>query len=162
MTTDLQRLLDNAVAFHEAGARCYREGALKDSLTRTDLFLGAPSVVCYAFAIELYLKLLALITNGTYDKRQHKLDLLFAQLDPPLWAMIERHYSGGWPLRDLDVGSELHDASKAFVEWRYIHEHDSRAISPKTLAAIGSALHKTVKDVAPNLVSVFEAEQTKA
>lgn len=158
MIADPQRLLDNAVAFHEAGTRCYREEPAKISADGTDVFLGAPSVVCYAFAIELYLKLLSLLTKDSYDKREHRLDLLFAQLDAPLQAQIERHYSGGQPLADLDVRSELHDASKAFVDWRYVHEHEHLEISPETLATIGIALHKTVRDVAPNLVSTFETD----
>lgn len=69
MIADPQRLLDNAVAFHEAGTRCYREEPAKISADGTDVFLGAPSVVCYAFAIELYLKLLSLLTKDSYDKR---------------------------------------------------------------------------------------------
>lgn len=104
MIADPQRLLDNAVAFHEAGTRCYREEPAKISADGTDVFLGAPSVVCYAFAIELYLKLLSLLTKDSYDKREHRLDLLFAQLDAPLQAQIERHYSGGQPLADLTSG----------------------------------------------------------
>src|SRR4051794_34712750 len=69
--TDPRRLFNNAVVFHEAGARCYREAPSEISLSKAGALLGAPSVVCYAFSIELYLKLLGLLTNKTYDKREH-------------------------------------------------------------------------------------------
>ncbi len=77
-------LLNNAVAFHEAGTRCYQGAPCEISSLGGDVFLGAPSVVCYAFAIELYLKLAALLTSGAYDRREHRLDILERLTKPGL------------------------------------------------------------------------------
>jgi hypothetical protein len=51
----------------------------------------------------------------------------------------------------------LEDARKAFEDWRYLHEKVFLLASHEELTAIAVALHKTVRDRWPELVSVFEA-----
>ena len=148
-----QRLLNNAVAFHEAGGRCYAKRRLEIAPERST-FLGSPSVVCYAFAIELYLKLLRLLTAGTYDRFEHRLDKLYEQLAPAVQEKIDEAYGH---TGILSIKSELEDASKAFLHWRYAHEHEELAASPETLAKIGATLHRIAREIDPNLVSIFES-----
>jgi hypothetical protein len=52
-----KRLLNNAVAFREAGFRAKQTASLDINKGSTN-WLGAPSVVNYSFAVEGYLKLL--------------------------------------------------------------------------------------------------------
>jgi hypothetical protein len=147
-----QRLLDNAVAFHEAGGRCHAKHPLEIAPEKST-FLRSPSVVCYAFAIELYLKLLRLITAGTYDGFEHKLDKLYGQLAPEIQEKIDESY--GYT-GILSIKSELDDAASAFLRWRYAHEYEELAASPETLARIGATLHRVACEIRPELISAFE------
>lgn len=149
-----QRLLDNAVAFHEAGGRCDADALGIILPHKAGVSLGAPTIACYAFAIELYLKLLRLLTEGTYDGYEHKLDVLYSQLSSELRGRIDEVY-GYTDI--LSMESELRDASRAFVRWRYAHEYEELAASPETLSRIGTTLHRMVREIRPDLVSVFEA-----
>jgi hypothetical protein len=82
-----QRLLDNALAFYEAGRRCA-------TLSKTsfppykEAELHAPAVVCQAFAIEQFLKLLLLLETGGYPG-EHALDTLFDGLPPRVQEQID-------------------------------------------------------------------------
>jgi hypothetical protein len=60
-----QRLLNNALAFYEAGRRC---ATLSNASfpPHKEAALYAPAVVCQAFAIEQFLKLLLLLETGGY------------------------------------------------------------------------------------------------
>lgn len=156
-----QGLINNAVAFHEAGSRCYREAPLFLAPAEQKTFLGAPSVVCYAFSIELYLKLASLLVMGTYNDREHRLDVLYNLLPENIRVKIQEHYGLILPPMGQTVAEELEDASRAFVQWRYVHEGGSLVASPHLLAYIGTAIHRTVRDLAPNLVSGFETLQSK-
>lgn len=68
----------------------------------------------------------------------------------------EHYFHAGTPVGTA-IASELEDASKAFVHWRYIHENGFLSAKPLILKRIGTALHKTTRELAPDLVSVFEA-----
>jgi hypothetical protein len=86
-----QRLLNNALAFYEAGRRCA-------TLSKTsfpphkEAHLGAPTVVCLAFAIEQFLKLLLLLETGGYPSREHALDTLFDQLPSRVQQRIDANF----------------------------------------------------------------------
>jgi HEPN domain-containing protein len=146
-----QRLLDNAVAFYEAGMRCNAPGKASIPPYKEGVVLGAPTVVCHAFAIEQFLKLLLLLEKGEYD-RGHELDDLFDSLSPGVKERIEGNFNSSSGVRYY-----LKQARDAFVEWRYPHEHEFLLASHEELAQIGFALHKTVRELRPNLISVFEA-----
>lgn len=53
--------------------------------------------------------------------------------------------------------SELRDAARAFVRWRYAHEYEELVASPETLSRIGTTLPRMVREMRPDLVSDFEA-----
>ena len=144
-----QRLLDNALAFYEAGRRCGTPAKASIPPFKEGVELGAPTVACLAFSIELFLKLLLLLETGTYD-REHELDEIFEKLPSGVKEQIERNCRS-------DVQYYLKQAQKAFVQWRYQHEYEFLIASPENLAEISVALRATVKERHPNLVSVFEA-----
>jgi hypothetical protein len=80
--------------------------------------------------------------------------VLYGQLAPEIRARIDEHY-GYTDI--LSMESELRDASKAFIRWRYAHEHELLAASAETLERIGRTLHAIVREISPHLISVFEA-----
>ena len=144
-----QRLLDNALAFYEAGRRCNTPAKASIPPYKDDVELGAPTVACFAFAIELFLKLLLLLETGKYDQ-EHELDEIFEKLSSGVKEQIESNCRS-------DVRYYLKQARNAFVQWRYQHEYEFLIASPEDLAEIGVALRATVRELRPDLVSVFEA-----
>jgi hypothetical protein len=144
-----QRLLDNALAFYEAGRRCA-------TLSKTsfppykEAELHAPAVVCQAFAIEQFLKLLLLLETGEYPG-EHALDTLFDGLPPRVQEQIDAKCP--W---EGAAKVYLADARNAFVEWRYPHEKPFLVASDESLAMLGMVLRDIIKELHPDLISVFE------
>jgi hypothetical protein len=145
-----QRLLDNALAFYEAGRRCA-------TLSKTsfppykEADLGSPAVVCQAFAIEQFLKLLLLLETGEYPDREHALDTLFDGLPSRVQEQIDAKCPWEGAAREYLV-----DARHSFVEWRYPHEKPFLVASDESLAMLGMVLRDTVKELRPDLISKFE------
>lgn len=71
-----QGLLNQAVGFFNAASRCFANVAISPLIHNSPM---TPGVVCAAFSVELYLKLLNLLASGN-PQRGHKLDELFASL----------------------------------------------------------------------------------
>src|SRR5215207_640085 len=71
-----QRMLNAAAAFYIAAERC--SGTVRTATT--PYAIVAPPIVCYAFSIELYLKLLILITTRKKAGHEHKLIDLYDKL----------------------------------------------------------------------------------
>ena len=107
------RARDQARAFFLAAQRCNEFRPLPPG----DLqFLQVPTLVCYAFSVEVGLKALALFEGGE-AARGHDLKDLFGALSPGRQERIVRNT--GHPTffdSDLDVVRD------AFDVWRYIHE----------------------------------------
>jgi hypothetical protein len=145
-----QRLLDNALAFYEAGRRCA-------TLSKTsfppykEAELHAPAVVCQAFAIEQFLKLLLRLETGEYPDRDHALDVLFDGLP----SRVQEQIDAKCPWEGA-AKVYLTDARKAFVEWRYPHEKQFLIASDESLAMLGMAIRQVIKELHPDLISVFE------
>ena len=87
-----QRLLDNALAFYEAGRHCSALGKASIPPFKEGVELHAPTVACHAFAIEQFLKLLLLLETGQYPDWEHKLDRLFELLSPGVKERIEGNF----------------------------------------------------------------------
>jgi hypothetical protein len=145
-----QRMLNAAVAFYQAGVRC--EQPVWISPTKV-YHLSGPSVACLAFSIELYLKLVILLTQQR-KARGHKLLELFDELDLPTREIIVgSHMLAGDP--DF-VRESFETVSSDFELWRYAHEHEFIMTSPTTLNDLAKALHKAVQRIKPDLISVFD------
>ncbi len=163
-TGDTQKLLNNAVAFWEAADRCYHTAYSKVGSSGRRVQVSGPAVVCYAFSIELFLKLLGQLANDTYLGNEHRLDELHRQLPEGLRATIQNHYANAGQPTGSDVTHHLQEAARTFVDWRYVHEHDPHEhggepldADPEALARIVFALRETVREVAPELVSFLDA-----
>lgn len=90
-------------------------------------FYNTPSIVNSAFACEVFMKAILKFKQIEAPKA-HKLRELYDKLPDELRERIKQKVSCGY--RDMWqtwFGSELIDQiSNAFVDWRYIYEHDFR------------------------------------
>jgi len=118
-----QRMLNTAAAFYIAAARCH--GTVHTATT--SYATHAPPIVCYAFSIELYLKLLILITTGK-KARGHKLVNLYDKISDE----TRQHVIANWRFPgDPDLLRDwITDASEDFVQWRYAHGTNSSSRGP--------------------------------
>lgn len=86
----------------------------------------APFVVNACFAIEIYLKTI-LETQGQSSK-EHNLDKLFGELDGDSTRIVEVAAQDVRPRYTLPEKSTfrsgLSELSSAFVQWRYLYEHE--------------------------------------
>jgi hypothetical protein len=93
-----------------------------------------PMVTCSAFSLELHLKCLVLIENGTLE-RGHDLEELFSKVTSESRKMILANYETKRPAMDArfaavqgapqpptDFDSVLHASAKAFEKFRYAYE----------------------------------------
>jgi hypothetical protein len=145
-----QRLLNAAVAFYQAASRC------EFTICVTPLqrhAVGAPTVVNYALSIELYLKLLNLLQTGT-PPRGHHLLALFDSLVPETRAIIVEKTRCAYGSEE-DLRERIEGISKAFVDWRYAHEHEFLFVSNDHLTDLAYGLHVTLRRLYPDLVSCY-------
>lgn len=138
-----QGLMNQALAFFNAGSRCMADISITPTVTNSPM---APAVVCFAFSAELYLKLLHLISIGNPDKI-HGLKEIFAVLPEATRQKVGSRYPGG--LKNLEA--EIKAVSSAFVDWRYLHEIASASINPQTLANIARAAHVVCRELRADL-----------
>ncbi len=103
-----------------------------------------PGVVCAAFSVELYLKLIYLLATGS-PQRGHKLKELFAALPAKEQQRVTMKYG------NPEIAAHVAQMSDAFVTWRYEHEHESLTINPSALMAVATACHLAVREMKPEL-----------
>jgi hypothetical protein len=121
-----------AKEFHHAFELCQGNGfkSLDDSRSPS-----IPAVVNLAFAIELAMK--AVLFCYSPAPRGHELVELFGQFPDTDQAFIRGrvHYTTD----EFDAG--LDAVNKAFIEWRYIHEHRGlKSVSLQFLMILWSAV----------------------
>jgi len=136
-----QGLLNQAIGFFNGGSRCMADISITPTVTNSPV---SPALVCYAFSVELYLKLLHAISSGIAP-RGHKLDELYGSLPDETRAKLATVY--GTSELAVHVGS----VSGAFVEWRYQHEHEALSINPQILINIAKAYHRLARQLKPEL-----------
>jgi hypothetical protein len=139
-----QRMLASALAYYRAGYRCSKEPDL-----------GSPGIVNYAFSIEVYMKLLILITQ---DKklRGHNLLRLYDELAEDLKNSIFQNWNSvNWPSFETEESLrwKFYDAARVFEKWRYTFEHDFLYVFPDDLQKLAKALHVTVREFAHALAA---------
>lgn len=110
------RLLDTASSFLLASQRC--ETMIPTGLNTFEAPV-VPSIVCAAFACEVYLKALA-TPPGRDIVSGHQLKHLFDALDEELRRKIVEKFRAETGQGLLPLVREF---SSAFVEWRYVYEH---------------------------------------
>ncbi|MCD1642570.1 hypothetical protein [Aurantimonas coralicida] len=147
-----QRILNNAVAFYEAGRRAKEKQCIFIAEGVEPRSLGAPQVVCLAFSVELFLKLIGLM-EGKTPPRDHNLRTLFDLLSDSTRAEIERRYVYE---SVAPIAEELGEMADVFKNWRYFHEAEFLIASPDALVMIAELLRGIARDKDPKLFSAFE------
>lgn len=143
-----QGLLNQAVGFFNAGSRCMADVCITPLIRNSPM---SPAVVCFAFSIELYLKLLHILSTGQAPKG-HKLEELFLSLPETTRQGLTTKYGSA----ELQV--HVSAVSTAFVDWRYEHEHEALIINPQVLIGIATCCHQLARELKPEL-KVFGENQ---
>lgn len=118
--------------------------------------LGAPPIVNFGLSLELYIKLLRHLADGSPVKGHdlHKLFLGLEEAAPAVASLVMRkhHYARGDRDEFLDY---LMDEAKVFEEWRYAHEKELLCSSADTLFTLANAFRDAIRDLHPDMVSAF-------
>ena len=118
MTPAVERAREQSRVFLLAARRCNEFQPLPSGYLQ---FLFVPSLVLYAFAIEVGFKALALHASGAAP-RGHELDALFRALPGQLQAQIIADTSATYPGSEPYFDCHLAMVADVFEVWRYIHE----------------------------------------
>lgn len=141
MTIDLQRQLDAATAFFLAAERC----ALEFRFGQYDFHVvNAPTIVNYAFAVELALKVIHSVTMPAIA-RGHKLDQLYRALPDDIRTNL-RHLS-----------ECVTDISSYFEEWRYPFEKAFLVGEYENPRRAFIECYQEIRRLRPDLISAYEA-----
>ncbi|MDE2309785.1 MAG: HEPN domain-containing protein [Betaproteobacteria bacterium] len=143
-----QGLLNQAIGFFNAGYRCMANVCITPLITNSPM---SPAIVCFAFSIELYLKLVHVLSTGQTPKG-HKLEELFSSLPESSRQSLAAKYGSA------ELPSHIATVSTAFVDWRYEHEHETLAVNPQVLINIATCCHKLARELKPEL-KVFGENQ---
>lgn len=149
----IQRMLGQAIAFFEAGSRCNADIQVTPNITRS---LVVPAVVCYAFALELYVKLLLRICEKDPRKHHRVLDH-YGELPADVKVRLIKFYNDMFSRSEKDFENHLTEISNAFEDWRYTFERiGPKSISPTLIRDIGKTIHNVIRQVKPEVLVVFE------
>ncbi len=118
MTPEVERARDQSRVFLLAARLCNEFRPLPSGYQQ---FLFVPSLVLYAFAIEVGFKALALHSSGSAP-RGHDLDALFRGLPAQLQAQVIADTSATYPGSEPHFDRDLAMVADVFEVWRYIHE----------------------------------------
>lgn len=116
--TEAQRARDTSRAFMLAAQRCNEMRPLPSG--RFEMLM-VPSLVCYAFCVEVGIKALALHAQGK-GPWGHDLAKLFGSLPHELQTQIRNDTSAPYPGSDSRFDADLGMVRDTFDVWRYIHE----------------------------------------
>ena len=136
-----QNLLNQAIGFFNGGSRCIADLKLTPTITISPM---APAIVCFAFSVEMYLKLLCVLSTGSYTKG-HKLDDIFRSLPEEFQKNLIAKYV------NTNFETDISNVSNAFIEWRYEHEYEALTINPQLLINIASACHTLARELKSSL-----------
>lgn len=127
--------------FHRVGSEMIPEDWLDNELDDGHWFV--PSIVNLAFACELYLK--SLISDGESRVEGHKWEELFEKLPND---ELRDNIRNSPPFKgDDDFDAHLCECGNAFVDWRYIFEHNKpKSIDLIFLENFCSVLHDLAKE----------------
>jgi len=118
--------------------------------------LGAPPIVNFGFAIELYMKLLLNLASGK-PRREHDLFKLFLALGKTDAEVSQRLIVNHPPSRGCreDFVEFLKTDASVFDDWHYAHEKEFLLASSDTLLMLVLACRKTVRELRPDVRSAF-------
>lgn len=136
-----QGLINQAIGFFNAGSRCLADISITPLIRNSPM---SPAIVCFAFSIELYLKLLHVFTTGKAPKG-HKLEELFFSLSEATRQNLTDKYGSS------ELQAHISAISTAFIDWRYEHEHEVLLINPPVLISVATCCHILARELKPEL-----------
>ncbi|GAB4360161.1 MAG: hypothetical protein Kow0026_22320 [Oricola sp.] len=137
---DHQRQLDTATAFFLAGERCSFELKFGDYGFHS---LSAPTIVNYAFSVELGLKLISVLVRGVSEKG-HSLKRLYDAL--PLVNQTALPH----------LAECVDEIDRYFEEWRYPFEQECLFGDIANPRRAFIECYREIRRLKPELVSVYE------
>jgi hypothetical protein len=99
-------------------------------------------IVCYAFAIELYLK--SLIQQNL---KSHDITVLYGKINSPTRKTIAEAYKTRTGRNQRQLEHDLQHMNNAFMDWRYVFEGAGQQIHTNLLAALCKSILETAKSV---------------
>lgn len=141
-----QSMAYQGMSFYEAGYRCRQQVNLHSSAGQCEL--DTPTIVNYAFSIEVYLKLLLGETGGG-----HNLWCLYDRLKEPMKQQVLTCFEN---LRrpSADFEDRLKGIATAFEDWRYYYEKPPLSIGLDNVWDIAGAVQDAVRALKPALKRV--------
>ncbi len=134
MREDAGKLSQFARVFLIASNRCLERRPLPNGQFEMPLI---PAAVCMAFSVELNFKV---IIKAQGDKAKgHRLDKLYAKIAEPERSSIIEEIG----LSDKEFRKKLSEIGNAFVDWRYVYEHESISLDLDFLRRLSEAAQKT-------------------
>ena len=137
------RIFRHALGYHESSLRCLE---LRDE----EGFLFQPSIVLFAFVIELYLKGLLALEEKETRTGGHNLVKIFAGLKDEVRGKIAGRYEArhGQALAD-----DLPNYASLFVQHRYPYELQGAHQTDITgVAQLAAAIYETWAELRPDLI----------
>lgn len=146
-----EAVLGSARGFYSA----YRELAHRHFSSETQwVYLAAPSVVCGALALELYLKCLRVL-DGRPIKKGHEVSRLFEGLNAATQERItnewRRTFHPGATMTPVDFRRSIEPLDAVFVEWRYVFESTALRLDTRPLDAALTAVQQVLLELRPDL-----------
>ena len=139
-------ILNQANAFYQAGSRCEANIELAP---RRATCPSNPVIVNYAFALELYLKLILVISEKSFSKI-HLLNDLFAEIPAPAQDILCRKFLGGKQKLEYLL-AEMADYFR-FHRYEYEYEHEGYVRNYRNLREVAEALYNTIGELRPDLM----------
>lgn len=140
-----------AVQFHESAQRNFEQRVGPDGRYAFPFTAG---VVGLAFASELYLKTLLVITQGKAPYG-HRLNVLFAKLPESVRELVKIRYEQRRKGTGAVLERDLVTFSNAFVEFRYVYDGGNKSLDVVGLGQLAAALYETARRLYPDL-DLFE------
>lgn len=137
-----QQIVNTAASFYLAADRSSEQRPIAPGSVQ---MLIVPTVVCRAFAIELYFKAIIAIEGGT--AKGHDLATLFGRLSQSSQDRIRADLSTTLS----ELSQKIAQVSNAFVDWRYIYESQSSTVDASFLYVLAFSAKSLAEALLANL-----------
>lgn len=151
----LQRMMDSAITYFLAGERCNQPMSFGQY---PEPNAGTPTIVLYAFSIELALKVLLQKNDISYSSlkgaKGHSIKALF-ELLPQFHKDELGYFNLRYSSEDPTIIEQL---DHAFKDWRYHVEKEILTVSTTDLNRLFMAVHSRIRTQFPDFMSSLEYE----
>ncbi len=138
MSTDIKGIPFIAKSFLLASERCQEQRIKEDGKIE---MLMIPSIVCLAFATELYIK--AILENEGNPRKGHEIKTLISSLSKGKYEKIIQNIG----LSESDFDKKIDEINKAFIDWRYLYEKGAMTIDLSFLKSILNEVKKIAESI---------------